>query len=217
MKPLTKTELLANIATATELPKNQVAAVLEALAAEIQKSLGSKGAGVITIPGLVKIEKKKVPGPQGPDGRAEPVQARRADGPTRQARLQQGQGAGPEALEGHGEVVPELIGQMVMPFPCCQRVQWNWRSDKTMTSPTRIRMADNTAGKTACRLYASLAASSPARISIEAPIIAKAKLFFGFFMAALYQRPQPELIPAASRLSRLGGVGLGGHQVRREA
>jgi len=36
-------------------------AVLEALAAEIQKSLGSKGAGAITIPGLVKIEKKKVP------------------------------------------------------------------------------------------------------------------------------------------------------------
>jgi nucleoid DNA-binding protein len=59
-KPLTKTELLANIATATELPKTQVAAVLEALAAEIQKSLGNKGAGMITIPGLVKIEKKKV-------------------------------------------------------------------------------------------------------------------------------------------------------------
>ena len=60
-KPLTKTELLANIATATELPKAHVAAVLEALAAEIQKSLGNKGAGMITIPGLVKIEKNKVP------------------------------------------------------------------------------------------------------------------------------------------------------------
>ena len=60
-KPLTKTELLANIAAATELSKTQVAAVLEALGAEIQKSLGNKGAGAITIPGLVKIEKKKVP------------------------------------------------------------------------------------------------------------------------------------------------------------
>ena len=60
-KPLTKTELLANIAAATELTKKQVAAVLEALGAEIQKSLGSKGAGVITLPGLVKIEKKQVP------------------------------------------------------------------------------------------------------------------------------------------------------------
>ena len=60
-KPLTKTELLSNIAAATDVPKNQVAAVLEALAAEIKKSLGSKGAGAITIPGLLKIEKKKVP------------------------------------------------------------------------------------------------------------------------------------------------------------
>ncbi len=59
-KPLTKTELLANIAATTELPKAQVAVVLVALAAEIQKSLSSKGAGAITIPGLLKIEKKKV-------------------------------------------------------------------------------------------------------------------------------------------------------------
>ena len=61
-KPLTKTELMANIATATDVPKKQVAAVLEALTAEIKKSLSAKGAGVITIPGLMKIEKKKVPG-----------------------------------------------------------------------------------------------------------------------------------------------------------
>ena len=60
-KPLTKTEILANIAAATDVPKKQVAAVLEALAAEIKKSLGNKGAGAITLPGLVKIEKKRVP------------------------------------------------------------------------------------------------------------------------------------------------------------
>jgi nucleoid DNA-binding protein len=60
-KPLTKTEILASIATTTELNKNQVAAVLEALGAEIKTSLSNKGAGAITIPGLVKIEKKKVP------------------------------------------------------------------------------------------------------------------------------------------------------------
>jgi nucleoid DNA-binding protein len=60
-KPLTKTEILANIAAATDVPKKQVVAVLEALAAEIKKSLGSKGAGAITIPGLVKIEKKRIP------------------------------------------------------------------------------------------------------------------------------------------------------------
>jgi nucleoid DNA-binding protein len=60
-KPLTKTELLANIAAAAEVSKQQAAAVLEALAAEIKKSLGSQGPGAITIPGLVKIEKKTVP------------------------------------------------------------------------------------------------------------------------------------------------------------
>ncbi len=60
-KPLTKTELLANIAAATEVPKSQVAAVLEALGAQIKASLSNKGAGAITIPGLVKIEKKKIP------------------------------------------------------------------------------------------------------------------------------------------------------------
>ena len=58
-KPLTKTELLANIAAATELPKTQVAAVLEALGSEIQKSLSSKGAGAITIPGLLKMRRRR--------------------------------------------------------------------------------------------------------------------------------------------------------------
>ncbi len=43
------------------MPKSQVAAVLEALGAQIKASLSNKGAGAVTIPGLVKIEKKKVP------------------------------------------------------------------------------------------------------------------------------------------------------------
>ena len=60
-KPLTKTELMANIAVAADVSKKQAAAMLEALAAEIKQSLGNKGAGAITIPGLIKIEKKKVP------------------------------------------------------------------------------------------------------------------------------------------------------------
>jgi len=57
-KALTKSELMANIAQASELDKKQVADVLEALGTEIKKSLGAKGAGMITIPGLLKIEKK---------------------------------------------------------------------------------------------------------------------------------------------------------------
>ena len=42
-KPPTKTEILANIAAATDVPKKQVAAILEALGDEIKKSLGTRG------------------------------------------------------------------------------------------------------------------------------------------------------------------------------
>ena len=60
-KAPTKTEILTNIAAATDLSKKDVAAVFDALATEIKKSLGSRGAGVFAIPGLLKIEKKKIP------------------------------------------------------------------------------------------------------------------------------------------------------------
>jgi len=58
-KAATKTEILESIAKATELKKKQVSAVLDALAVEIKKGL--KGPGVFQIPGLIKIEKRKVP------------------------------------------------------------------------------------------------------------------------------------------------------------
>ena len=60
-RPPTKTEVTKRIAETTGLTKNQVDAVMEALAAEIQESLGPNGAGAFTIPGLVKITKKTVP------------------------------------------------------------------------------------------------------------------------------------------------------------
>ena len=60
-KPPTKTEILTNIANATDLTKKDVAAVFDALAAEIKRNLGSRGPGSFAIPGLLKIEKKKVP------------------------------------------------------------------------------------------------------------------------------------------------------------
>ena len=59
-KPLTKTELLSNIAAATDLPKQQVAAVIDALTDQIKQSLGNEGPGAVTLPGLVKIERKSV-------------------------------------------------------------------------------------------------------------------------------------------------------------
>jgi len=60
-KPPTKTEIIANIAEATDLSKKEVAACFDALAVEIKKALGPRGAGAFTIPGLIKIQKKKVP------------------------------------------------------------------------------------------------------------------------------------------------------------
>jgi nucleoid DNA-binding protein len=60
-KAATKTEILTNIATATDLPKKKVGEVLDALTEEIKKNLGNRGPGVFTLPGIVKIEKKKMP------------------------------------------------------------------------------------------------------------------------------------------------------------
>ncbi len=60
-KAPSKSEVTQNIADATGLSKKQIGAVFDALANEIKKNLGSKGAGLFAIPGLVKIEKKKVP------------------------------------------------------------------------------------------------------------------------------------------------------------
>ncbi len=60
-KAPSKSEVMNNIAEATSLTKKQVAAVIESLTGEIKKALSSKGHGVFAIPGLVKIEKKKVP------------------------------------------------------------------------------------------------------------------------------------------------------------
>jgi nucleoid DNA-binding protein len=60
-KAPSKSEVLNNIAAATGLARKDVGAVIDALSNEIKKALGSRGPGMFAIPGLVKIEKKKVP------------------------------------------------------------------------------------------------------------------------------------------------------------
>ncbi len=54
-KPLTKTQLYANIAEATGLTKKDVSAVFDALSDEIQKAVSKRGPRQFTIPGLCKI------------------------------------------------------------------------------------------------------------------------------------------------------------------
>lgn len=60
-KPLTKTEILTNVAAASNLTKAQVAAALDALTDEVKKALGTQGPGSFALAGLVKIERKQIP------------------------------------------------------------------------------------------------------------------------------------------------------------
>ncbi len=54
-KPATKSEILSNIAEATELSRKQVTSVFDALSDQIKLALGKKGPGVFALPGLLKI------------------------------------------------------------------------------------------------------------------------------------------------------------------
>ncbi len=60
-KPMTKSELLNAISDQTDLKRREVSDVLDSLSTQISRSLGRRGAGSFTLPGLIKIEKKKVP------------------------------------------------------------------------------------------------------------------------------------------------------------
>ena len=54
-KPATKSEIISNIAEATELSRKQVVSVLDALSCQIKSAVGKKGPGVFALPGLIKI------------------------------------------------------------------------------------------------------------------------------------------------------------------
>lgn len=64
-----KSEVFANIAAATNLSKKDVAAVFDALTAEIAKALGKKGPGVFQLPGLAKIIRRVNPAKPAREGR----------------------------------------------------------------------------------------------------------------------------------------------------
>lgn len=60
-KPPTKSEIYAHIAEETELSRKQVAAVFDSLSGLIEKNLKSRGPGVFSLPGLMKIKVIKKP------------------------------------------------------------------------------------------------------------------------------------------------------------
>ena len=53
--PQRRSEILSNIAEATQLSRKQVASVFDALSCQIKAAVGKKGPGVFALPGLLKI------------------------------------------------------------------------------------------------------------------------------------------------------------------
>jgi nucleoid DNA-binding protein len=60
-KPMTKSEIMSGIADATGLTKKQVGTVFEAMGDQIKKSLGRRGPGAYTVPGLMKLVVQRKP------------------------------------------------------------------------------------------------------------------------------------------------------------
>ena len=86
-KAPSKTEILGNIAATSGLNKKDVANVLEALAGEIRKNLGHRGPGLFAIPGLVKIERKRVPARPAQKGVKNPFTGELQDRPAKPASV----------------------------------------------------------------------------------------------------------------------------------
>jgi nucleoid DNA-binding protein len=68
VKPMTKSEIVSGIADTTGLTKKDVNAVLEAMAAQIKKSLGRNGSGAYTVPGLMKLIVQRKPATEARKG-----------------------------------------------------------------------------------------------------------------------------------------------------
>lgn len=60
-KARTKSEVFGLLAESCDLTKRQIAQVFDELSALIKKDLGSRGPGVFTVPGLMKIKVVKKP------------------------------------------------------------------------------------------------------------------------------------------------------------
>jgi nucleoid DNA-binding protein len=55
-KAMSKSEILAELADRTELPRKDVRRVLDELAAVIEQHVGKRSIGTFTLPGLLKIK-----------------------------------------------------------------------------------------------------------------------------------------------------------------
>jgi nucleoid DNA-binding protein len=69
MKPLTKTAVLQELSTETQLTKKQVGEVFDALSKLLKRELGKKGSGVLALAGLIKIKRVNKPATKARMGR----------------------------------------------------------------------------------------------------------------------------------------------------
>jgi nucleoid DNA-binding protein len=84
-KPLTKTQIIAELSEKSGLTKKEVASVLEGMTELINTSLSKSGAGSFTLPGLVKIEKKRKPRVPAKKGWMNPFTKQLEDRPAKPA------------------------------------------------------------------------------------------------------------------------------------
>ena len=68
-KAATKSAIYQELSTATGLNRKQVGSVFDALSNLIKDHLGKKGAGMVTIPGLLKLKLVKKPATKARMGR----------------------------------------------------------------------------------------------------------------------------------------------------
>lgn len=72
-KSMTKSVFFSELAEATGLKKAEVANVFDAMTEVIKKQLGTKGPGVVTIPGVLKLKSKKVAKVKGGQKKINPL------------------------------------------------------------------------------------------------------------------------------------------------
>jgi nucleoid DNA-binding protein len=71
-KAITKSQFYQEVADATGLKKSEVVKVYDAIAGVLQKHLGPKGGGVVTLPGIAKISAVHTKASKGGEKRPNP-------------------------------------------------------------------------------------------------------------------------------------------------
>jgi nucleoid DNA-binding protein len=72
-KPMTKSQVMSELAEATGMKKTEMVKVLDAVVGVIHAQLGKKGAGIVTIPGLARFKARPVKAVKGGEKKINPL------------------------------------------------------------------------------------------------------------------------------------------------